>query len=80
MSPSLTLVKQAMWIGQGLLRLMIPRSRTRNYSYLINGTPIGWQEGQLIALGAVRIIGAGHDLFSPRFLSSKEYLGSQLGR
>ena len=35
MSPSLTFVKQATWIGQGLLRLMIPRSRSLQSIFLI---------------------------------------------
>nr|YP_010194804.1 hypothetical protein LK293_mgp091 [Arctium tomentosum]YP_010194934.1 hypothetical protein LK294_mgp092 [Arctium lappa]QZZ81543.1 hypothetical protein [Arctium tomentosum]QZZ81673.1 hypothetical protein [Arctium lappa] len=38
MSPSLTFVKQATWIGQGLLRLMRPRSRSLRSIFLIGAS------------------------------------------
>nr|QGW48343.1 hypothetical protein [Raphanus sativus]QGW48662.1 hypothetical protein [Raphanus sativus] len=38
MSSSLTFVKQATWIGQGLLRLMIPRSRSLRSIFFIGAS------------------------------------------
>ncbi|KAI3667577.1 hypothetical protein L6452_42643 [Arctium lappa] len=38
MSPSLTFVKQATWIGHGLLRLMRPRSRSLRSIFFIGGS------------------------------------------
>ena len=38
MSPSLTFVKQVTWIGQGLLRLMRPRSRSLRSIFLIGAS------------------------------------------